>query len=55
MLLALLYSVFRLLLDALVDREHSDACLRLELLVLRHQLRVLERQSTGHAGGRLIV
>ena len=44
MLLALLYSVFRLLLDALIDRQRSDASLRLELLVLRHQLRVLERQ-----------
>ena len=42
--LALLYSVFRLLLDALVDRRRSDASLRLELLVLRHQVRVLERQ-----------
>ena len=43
-LLGLLYSVFRLLLDALIDRRRSDASLRLELLVLRHQLRVLERQ-----------
>jgi transposase len=42
--LALLYSVFRILLEALVDRHRSDASLRLELLVLRHQLRVLERQ-----------
>ena len=44
MLLALLYSVFRVLLDALVDRRCPDASLRLELLVLRHQLRLLERQ-----------
>ena len=44
MLLALIYSVFRLVLDALIDRRRSDANLRLELLVLRHQLRVLERQ-----------
>ncbi len=29
--LALLYSVFRLLLDALVDHRRSDASLRLEL------------------------
>jgi hypothetical protein len=43
-LLALLYSVFRLLLDALIIGRRSDASLRLELLVLRHQLRVLERQ-----------
>ena len=45
MLLALLFSVFRLLLDDLVDRRRSDASTRLELLVLRHQLRVLERQA----------
>ncbi len=44
MLLAILYSAFRLLLDALVDRQRPDADLRLELLVLRHQPRVLERQ-----------
>jgi NAD(P)-dependent dehydrogenase (short-subunit alcohol dehydrogenase family) len=43
-LLALLYSVFRLFLDALVDRRHSDASLSLELLVLRHKLRVLKGQ-----------
>ena len=43
-LLTLVYSVFRLVLDALIDRRRSDASLRLELLVLRHQLRVLERQ-----------
>ena len=43
MLLALLYSVFRLVIDALIDGRGSDASLRLELLVLRHQLRVLER------------
>ncbi len=43
-LLALLYSVFRLLLETLVDRRHPDADLRLELLVLRHQLGVLQRQ-----------
>ncbi len=42
--LALLYSVFRLLVDARVDRHRSDASLRLELLVLRHQPRVLERE-----------
>jgi len=37
---AILYSVFvfRLLLDALVDHQRSNASLRLELLVLRHQL-----------------
>ena len=44
MLLALLYSGFRLVLDALIDRCRPEAQLRLELLVLRHQLRVLECQ-----------
>jgi hypothetical protein len=44
-LLALLYPVSRLLLEALVDRHHPDADLRLELLVLCHQLRVLQRQG----------
>ena len=37
MLHALLYSVFCLLLDALVDRQRSDASLRLELLVLGYR------------------
>ena len=36
--------IFRLLLDALIDRRRSDASLRLELLVVRHQLRDLERR-----------
>lgn len=43
-LLALLLSVFRLLLDATVARYRSDASRRVELLVVRHQPRVLERQ-----------
>ena len=44
MLLALLFSVFRLLLEVFIDRRRDDAELRLELLVLRHQLGVLQRQ-----------
>src|SRR5215467_14482923 len=51
-LLTLVYSVFRLVLDALIDRRRSDASLRLELLVLRHQLRVLERQVKRRQRGR---
>ena len=45
MALAALYSCFRLMLRALVDGRRAQATLRLELLVLRHQLRVLERQA----------
>jgi hypothetical protein len=43
-LLALFCSVSRLLLDAIIDRRRSDASFRLELLVLRHQLHVLQCQ-----------
>ena len=43
-LFALLYSVFRLVLQALIDQRRPDADLRLELLVLRHQLGILQRQ-----------
>src|SRR5215467_12659033 len=44
MLLALLYSLLRLLLDALLVRDQSAASLQSEVLLLRHQLRVLQRQ-----------
>ncbi len=44
MLLALLYSLLRLLLDALLVRDRSTASLQSEVLLLRHQLRVLQRQ-----------
>ena len=44
MLLALLYSLVRFLLDLLVQRQKAEANLRIEVLALRHQLRVLERQ-----------
>ncbi len=45
MLLALLYSLFRLLLDLLVVRCRSEASLQSEILLLRYQLRVLQRQT----------
>ncbi len=45
MLLALLYSLLRLLLDVLLVRGHSEASLQSEVLLLRHQLRVLQRQA----------
>ena len=41
---AALYLLCRLLLAALVDLRRPDATLRMELLILRHQLHVLERQ-----------
>ena len=41
---AALYWLCRLLLAALVDVRRPDAALRMELLILRHQLPVLERQ-----------
>ena len=36
------------LLEAVVDRHHPDADLRLELLVLRHELGVVQRQVKGN-------
>ena len=44
MLLSLLYAVVRFLLEILLVRTSSEARLRAEVLALRHQLRVLERQ-----------
>ena len=41
---ALLYSLVRFLLDALLTRRQSELRLQAEVLALRHQLRVLERQ-----------
>jgi len=44
MILGLLYSVVRSLVDLLLIGLKSDAALQVEVLALRHQLRVLERQ-----------
>ncbi len=44
MLLALIYGLVRLFLDALLACRRPDRSLRLEVVVLRQQLRVLERQ-----------
>src|SRR5262249_38722933 len=41
---ALLYAVVRFLLDALLTRRQSASRLQAEVLALRHQLRVLQRQ-----------
>jgi putative transposase len=42
-LLSIVYAVFRLLLDVLLSRKHRDR--ELEILVLRHQLSVLQRTA----------
>ena len=44
MILGLFYSIVRSLLDLLVLCRKSEAALQIEVLALRHQLRVLERQ-----------
>ncbi len=44
MLLSLIYGLVRLFLDALLARHRTDRALRLEVVVLRQQLHVLERQ-----------
>ena len=44
MLYSLLYAMVRLLLEVLSIRSRSEASLRMEVLALRHQLGVLERQ-----------
>ena len=44
MLYSLAYAVVRLLLEILIVRGGSAARLRIEVLALRHQLGVLERQ-----------
>ena len=44
MILGLFYSIVRSLLDLLVLCRKTEAALQIEVLALRHQLRVLERQ-----------
>ena len=44
MILGLVYSIVRSLLDLLVLCRKTEAALQIEVLALRHQLRVLERQ-----------
>jgi putative transposase len=44
MILGLFYPIVRSLLDLLVLRRKTEAALQIEVLALRHQLRVLERQ-----------
>jgi len=44
MILNLLYTLVRFVLDLLLVRGRPESYLRVEVLALRHQLRVLERQ-----------
>ena len=44
MLYSLLYALARLLIEVLIYSDRSDARLRAEVVALRHQLRLLERQ-----------
>ena len=44
MLYSLLYDLLQLLIEILIVRGRGDAQLRAEVLALRHQLGVLERQ-----------
>ena len=44
MIASLLYSIARLLVDLLSVRDREQAELQAEVLALRHQLRVLQRQ-----------
>jgi putative transposase len=58
MLLAILYAVVRLLLDLVVVRCRSDTTRDLELLALRHEVRVLRRRTKRIAwrpGDRLVL
>jgi len=47
MIVGLLYSILRFLLDLLVLRRKTEAALEIEVLALRHQLGVPERQVVG--------
>src|SRR5216683_3623354 len=44
MILGLIYSIVCSMLDLLILRQRTEAALQVEVLALRHQLRVLERQ-----------
>ena len=58
MLYSLAYALVRLLLEILIVRGGSAARLRIEVLALRHQLGVLERQvgrARWQASDRLVL
>ncbi len=49
---SLLYSLLRVLLDMLATSHRDEAELRAEVLALRRQVQVLERQIKSGCGGR---
>lgn len=51
MFASLLYAMLRFALDLLIIRRKSEAELRSEVLALRHQFGVLERQVGNHGHG----
>jgi len=58
MFLNLIYTLVRFALDVLVVRGRPESDLRIEVLALRHQLRVLERQRPRprwHPADRLLI
>ncbi len=58
MIASLLYSITRLLVDLLSVRDREQAELQAEVLALRHQLRVLQRQvrrPRWRPGDRMVV
>ncbi len=54
MLASLLYSIARLLVDLLSVRDREQEELQAEVLALRHQLRVLQRQVRRPVGSQFI-
>lgn len=51
---SVLYSLIRLLLDIVTTSRQEKAKLQAEVLVLRRQVQVLERQSRGFNGAQRI-
>jgi hypothetical protein len=52
MVMSLIYWALRRVLELIVARRRRDSTNEIELLVLRHELAVLRRQSPGHGSAR---